>query len=84
MRLANKLFHNRASFPIFQAEFTESELKLQSSEDCTLVLLKGMSSDLIACNSCICHAGLVSLVDDLLIMKKAHSRVHSTPFAQKK
>ena len=38
-----------------------------------LVLLKGMPSNIRVYNPCICHAGLLSLVDDSLTKKKAHS-----------
>ena len=43
------------------------ELNLQSSEDCPLVFLMGMQSNLRVHNSCIYQAGLLSLMDDSLI-----------------
>ena len=52
------------------------ELNLQSSEDCPLVFLMGMGSNLRVHNSCIYQAGLLSL------KKKAHSQFDSTCFAQ--
>ena len=56
--------------------------RTSSSEDCPLVLLKGMPSNLRVYNSCICHAGLFYPVDDSLFKKKVHSRFDSTRFAQ--
>ena len=56
------------------------ELNLESSEDCPLVFLMGMRSNLRVHNSCIYQAGLLSLMDDSLI-KKAHSQFDSTRFA---
>ena len=58
------------------------ELNLQSSEDCPFVFLMGMGSNLRVHNSCIYQAGLLSLMDDSLIKKKAHSQFDSTCFAQ--
>ena len=59
------------------------ELNLQSSEDCCpLVFLMGMRSNLRVYNLCIYQAGLLSLMDDSLIKKKAHSQFDSTCFAQ--
>ena len=58
------------------------ELKLRGSEDCLLVLLKEMLSQVRACNSCICHTGLLSLVDDLLFKNTAYSRFDSKWLAQ--
>ena len=58
------------------------ELNLQSSEDCPLAFLMGMRSNFPVYNSRICHAGLLSLMDDSLIKKKAHSQFDSTCFAQ--
>ena len=58
------------------------EINLQSSEDCPLVFLMGMRSNLRVHNLCIYQAGLLSLMHDSLIKKKAHSQFDSTCFAQ--
>ena len=58
------------------------ELNLKSSEDCPLVFLMGMRSNFRVHNSCIYQAGLLSLMDDSLIKKKAHSQFDLTCFAQ--
>ena len=56
------------------------ELNLQSSEDCPLVFLMGMGSNLRVHNSCIYQAGLLSLMDDSFIKKKAYSQFDSNVF----
>ena len=58
------------------------ELNLESSEDCPLVFLMGVRSNVRVHNSCIYQAGLLSLMDDSLIKKKAQSQFDSTCFAQ--
>ena len=58
------------------------ELHLESSDDCPLVFLMGMRSNLRVHNSCIYQAGLLSLMGDSLIKKEAHSQFNSTYFAQ--
>ena len=58
------------------------ELNLQSSEDCPLVFLMGMRSNLRVHNSCFYKAGLLSRMDDSLIKKKAHSQLDATCFTQ--
>ena len=62
------MFHKRAILLIFETEVTELyyELKLRSSEDSSLVLLKGMASNLRVYNSSICHVKVLSLVDGSL------------------